>query len=158
MKTNNQFTGIRGFMILAAMCAVLSAFAPRFGAHSFQVYLDDKVVADQYIDSRTIVPKIVIDPADNHKQLVVKYSECGRTVSGRMLMIKDADDKVLKEWKFDGISKGFGNPMSCSIKDVIALKPKTSNSLKLFYASADFPAGQHFATLVVGPGANTASN
>jgi hypothetical protein len=155
MKTNMQF---KSLMVLIALCALFSAFAPLPGAHSFQVYLDDKVVADQYIDRTRTAPKITIDPAENHKQLVVKYNECNRTVSGRVLTIKDTDDKVLKELKFDGTSKGFENPMSCNVRDLVALKPKTGNTLKLYYASVDFPEGQHVATLVIGPGTNTASN
>lgn len=159
MKTTRVFNGqLRAIMVLGALCAVLSAFAPMPGAHSFQVYLDDKVVADQYVDSKSIIPKIAIDPAENHKQLILKYNECGRTVSGRAITIKDLSGKVLREWKFDGTSKGFEKPMSCRISDIVALKPENGNAIKLYYSSADFPAGQQVATLVRGPGANTAAN
>ena len=38
---------------------------------------------------------------------IVKYNECGRTVSGRMITLKDHNDKVLKTWHFDGKSTGY---------------------------------------------------
>jgi len=155
MKTNMH---LKTVVIFTALCAVMSAFAPMPGAHSFQVYLDDKIVADQYMKASHIAPKIIIDPAENHKQLVLKYSECGRTVSGRVISIKDNNDKLLKEWKFDGTTKAFEDPMTFNIKDLVALKQKSSNTLKLYYASADFPGGQHVVTLVLGPGTNTAAN
>jgi hypothetical protein len=155
MKTNMQ---LKGLVVLTALCAVLSAFAPMPGAHSFQVYLDDRIVADQYTDRRTIAPKISLDPAENQKQLILKYNECGRTVTGRVVTFKDAEDKVLKEVKFEGTAKGFENPMTFSLKDIVALKSKNGNALKVYYASADFPDGQHVVTLVIGPGTSTASN
>lgn len=154
MKTNRQF---KGLLALAALCAVLSAFAPMPGAHNYQVYLDNKIVADQYVNRNTIAPKIAVDPAENQTQLIIKYNECGRTVTGRTITIKDTDEKVLKEWKFDGTAKGYESPMSCSIKDIVALKPR-NKEMKVYYASADFPEGQHVVTLVVGPGKSTASN
>lgn len=153
MKTNIQF---KLLLVLIALGAVLSAFAP-MGQHNFQVYLDDQIVADQYASRNMIAPKINIDPAENHTKLVVKYNECGRTVTGRVITLKDNDNKVLKELRFDGTAKGYENPMSCDVKDIVALKPKSGNTLKLYYSSTDFREGQLVATLVLGPGTNTAS-
>ncbi|HMJ67920.1 MAG TPA: hypothetical protein VK508_03455 [Cyclobacteriaceae bacterium] len=154
MKTNMQF---KGLTVLAALCMILSSFALKPGAHSCQVYLDDKLLVDQYMVNRTIARKIIIDPAENHKQFTLKYNECGRTVTGRVIIIKDENDKVLKEFKFDGSTKGYEDPMTCSVKDLVALK-QTSGNLKVYYASNDFPEGQHVASLVIGPGTNTALN
>ena len=36
------------FVIWAALCAFLLSFSFKPGAHSFQVYLDSKLVIDQY--------------------------------------------------------------------------------------------------------------
>ena len=59
-------------------------------------------------------PKVVIDPSENHKQLVVKYSECGRTVTNRVMSIKDLNDKTLKEWRFEGSTSGLLRTISDS--------------------------------------------
>ncbi|MEJ0030701.1 MAG: hypothetical protein WDO15_10180 [Bacteroidota bacterium] len=52
------------------------------GAHAFQVYIDSKLVADQYVTRNTSIPKVALDPTDGNNEIIVKYSECGRTVSG----------------------------------------------------------------------------
>jgi hypothetical protein len=154
MKTNIQF---RVLVVLTVLCAVMSSFAPLPGAHNFQVYLDDKLVIDQYAKhGSTGAPNVIVDPAENHKQLVVKYNECGRTVSGRAIIIKDSDDKVLKEFKFEGSASGLKDAMTCSVKDILALKQASGNKLKMVYSSIDFPEGQQVATIVIGPGTNTA--
>jgi hypothetical protein len=154
MKTNMQF---KGLMVLAVLCMILSSFVLEPGAHSCQVYLDDKLLVDQYLVQKAAPAKIIVDPAENHKQLILKYNECGRTVTGRVITIKDESDKVLKEFRFDGSTKGYENPMAVSVKDLLALKQQSGN-LKLYYASTDFPDGQHVALLIIGPGKNTALN
>jgi hypothetical protein len=87
----------------------------------------------------------------------VKYSECGRTVTGRKITVKDDKDKVLKQWKFEGSSTGFQESMTCQVKDLLDLKQKGSNTLKLYYSSNDFPEGQQIASLLLTGNATTAS-
>ena len=139
-----------------AICSILFSFANIIGAHNFQVMLDGKVVIDQYVDSKSIAPTLVLDPADNQSQLTIKYNECGRTVSGRTITVKDEKNQVLKDWRFEGETSGYKDPMTCAVKDIIALKQKGSNNLKLFYSSKEFPHGQQVATLVVGGDAKAA--
>lgn len=153
MKTIVQ---IKILLVLVALSAIMQSFAP-MGAHSFQILLDDKQLADQYATSKMTMPKIVIDPAENHKQLVVKYNECGRTVTGRVISVKDSNNKLVKEWRFEGEATGFKDAMAFNVKDIVALKNGSNNTLQLFYSSNDFREGQQIATLVIGPGTNTAS-
>lgn len=143
-------------LVLLAFIATLSGFAP-MGAHSFLIQLDDKTVSEQYVINTTTIPKVVLDPAENHKQLTVKYNECGRTVSGRVISVKDGNNTVVKQWKFEGTTSGYKDAMTVGVKDILALKKNSSNTLNMYYASAEFPAGQHIATIVIGPGNNTAS-
>ena len=140
-----------------AICTMLFAFTRPMGAHSVQVYLDKKLVIDQYVDYKKDAPKVKLAATDNYKQLIVKYDECGRTVTGRKLTLKDEHNKVLKAWQFKGSANGFGQPMECQFKDIMALKQKGSNTLKLYYSSNDFPEGQHVASLVIGADRATAS-
>jgi hypothetical protein len=148
MKKIKQHPWTSGVVLVAFV--VLSSFAFMPGAHSFQVYLDSKMVADQYVTRDMVVPVLSIDPADRNNDIIVKYSECGRTVSQRTLTIKNAQDKVLKEWHFDGATAGFKDAMSIKVKDVVALKPNAGSSLKLIYTSNDFKAGQQVASLAIG--------
>jgi hypothetical protein len=156
MKKIISFSWVNAMLGLA-LCSFLFAFANLPGAHSVQVYLDNKMVIDQYIGHKTGAPKLTLDNAKKYNQLIVKYNECGRTVSGRKITIKDSNDKVLKDWRFEGSSTGFDKPMECSMKEIVSLKQKGSNTLKLFYSSADFPEGQEFASLVFSGDETTAS-
>ena len=135
-------------LLAVALFTIVSGFSP-FGAHAVKVYLDDKLVADQYLSSKSNSPSLTLDPAAKYDKLIVKYSECGRTVSDRKITAKDDTNKVLKEWRFPGSSTGFEGAMECSVKEIIALKPK-SNSPKLYYSSNDFPEGQPFLSLIIG--------
>jgi len=139
------------------LCFVLFGFSVTSGAHSVQVYLDSKLLIDQYINREAVAAKLDLDRAENNSQLIVKYSECGRTVTGRKITLKDNDDNVLKEWKFEGPSTGFQEPMACPVKDIRSLKTKKNNTFKLYYSSDDFPAGQQIAYLLLGGNATTAA-
>jgi hypothetical protein len=143
-------------LVGVALSTILFSFSSMPGAHSVQVYLDDKLVIDHYIDEKTQVPKVVVDPSENYTQLIVKYSECGRTVTGRTITLKTPDSKVLKEWRFEGASAGYKDPMAISTKEITGLKQKGTNNLSLFYSSNEFPEGQQVASLVIGTEATTA--
>jgi hypothetical protein len=156
MKTTN-YTYWRNTLVGVALCSILFASSSLTGAHNVQVYLDDKLVVDHYVDSKTKTPKILVDPAENYGQLTVKYNECGRTVTGRVITLKTEENKVLKEWRFEGSSSGFENPMQIPVKEITSLKQKGTNSVNLFYSSNDFREGQQIASLVLSGGTTTAA-
>src|SRR5258706_6701258 len=145
-------------LISAALFAFLLSFSLRPGAYSSRVYLDSKLVIDQYVNSKLDEPKLVLDPAENHNKLIVQYNECGRTVTGRIISIKDDNNTVLKEWHFEGSSSGYHESMTCNVKDILALKQKGSNALKLYYSSGEFREGQLIAHLVISSESKTALN
>lgn len=149
MKKNISFSWVNA-LVGVTLGAILFSFAPRPGAHSVQVYLDSKLMIDQYVNFKSEAPRLVLDPAEKFNQLIVKYSECGRTVTGRVLTLKDDHNNVVKDWRYEGSSKGFSESMSCAVKDIVALKQKGSHTLKLFYSSNDFPEGHQVAYLVIG--------
>jgi hypothetical protein len=143
-------------LVIVTLCAALFSFSRTPGAHSFQVYLDDKLMFDRYIQSNMDVPTLSVNPAENHRQLIIKYNECGRPVTGRMITIKNSQNIVLKDWRFDGATSGYKDPMVCAFKDIIALKQKGSDALKIFYSSKEFPEGQEIARVVIEDGGKTA--
>ena len=155
MKTTIIFSRTNA-LVGVALCAILFSFASTPGAHSFQVYLDSKLMIDQYVNSKMVAPTLLVDGAENYNQLIVKYSECGRTVTGRRITIKDDNNKVLKDWRFEGATSGFEDPMTCLVKDITALKQKGSKNLRLYYSSNEFPEGQQIANLVISGEGTTA--
>ena len=156
MKKIIRFSSVHA-LVGVALCSTLFSFASLMGSHSVQVYLDSKLVIDQYIHSKASVPKLILDPAEKYSQLIVKYNECGRTVTGRSLTLKDDNDKIVKKWNFEGESTGYEESMTCLVKDLLALKPKESNTLSLYYSSNEFPDGQQIAQVVIRDKTTTAS-
>jgi len=154
-KTTSQFWV--NALVGVALCSILFAFTAATGAHSVRIYLDGKLMVEQYISSKSETARITLDPDGKHNQLMVRYNECGRTVSGRKITLKDSNDKVLKEWRFEGSSTGFEGSMECATKDILQLKSKESNTLKLCYSSNDFPDGGVIAYLIIGGNTSTAS-
>ena len=144
-------------LVGVALCATLFSFSMLPGAHSVQIYLDSKLMIDQHIDFKSDAQKLKLGPAEKYSQLIVKYNECGRTVTGRALALKDDHNKVLKDWRYEGSSTGYSESMSCPVKEIIALKQKGSNTLKLYYSSKEFPEGYQIAYLVISGNAATAS-
>ena len=155
MKKIIRFSWLNA-LIGVALCTTLFSFSRMTGTHSFQVYLDDKLMIDQYVNSKMIAPALQLNPTENHNQLIVKYNECGKTVTGRTLSIRSQEGKVLKDWHFEGESTGYEESMVCNVKEITALKQKESNTLKLYYSSKEFPEGQQIANLTIGSEATTA--
>jgi hypothetical protein len=91
MKKIIRFSWVNS-LVGVVLCATLFSFSTTPGAHNFQVYLDSKLVIDQYVNSSMDAPKVQLDPAVNYNQLIVKYNECGRTVTGRKITIKDSNN------------------------------------------------------------------
>ncbi len=144
-------------LVGVALCATLFSFSNMPGAHSVQIYLDSKLVLEQHINFKSDAQKLTLDVSGKYNQLTVKYNECGRTVSGRVLTLKDDHNRVLKDWHYEGASTGYSESMSCQVKDIIALKPKGSNTMKLYYSSNDFQEGQQIAYLIISDKVATAS-
>jgi hypothetical protein len=155
MKKIIRFSWIN-VLVGIALCAILFSFSRITGAHNFQVFLDSKLMIDQYVNSKMEAPTLIVDPDKNYNQLIVKYNECGRTVTDRKISVRDENNKVLKEWRFEGATAGYKDPMTCSVKDITALKQKGSNTLKLYYSSNEFSEGQQIANLVISGEATTA--
>jgi hypothetical protein len=149
MKTNQHHSWAAP-VVIAALCLVLASFRLMPGAHSFQLYLDDKMVAEQYVSSKTAAPKIELGATGKYNDIVVKYNECNHPTSGRVLTIKDEQDNTLKQWNYEGQTTGYKDPMILKVKDVVALKPKGNNTLRLYYSSKEFENGQLIANVVVG--------
>src|SRR5687767_11040161 len=100
-------------------CFILLTGFDRPGAHSIQVYFDNDMVLEKYVDSKWVAPVVELDPSGKYKNISVRYNECGRTVDGRKLTAVDNNNVELKSWKFEGPTSGFSKPMTCQVKEII---------------------------------------
>jgi len=135
-------------LLLIAGIFALSGF-DRPGAHSVQISIDNELIQEMYVHSRSKAPAFQLDPSKNYKELTVRYNECGRTVDGRRLTLTDKNGQELKTWRFEGATAGFKDAMTCQVKDMLSFAKAGNNELRLSYASNDFPEGSHILTLEV---------
>ena len=108
-KINYQPTIL--FVLLLALSGVLFSFSVKtveaissyksnFGGEGFEVYLNDKLVLQQYGEKMNIVKTVELDQSAGNGELAIRYYHCGRPGKSRVVTIKDEKNVVLKEWRF----------------------------------------------------------
>ncbi len=118
-----------------------------FGGEGFEVYLNDKLVLQQYGKDINTVKNLQLDQSASNGQLAIRYYHCGRPGKSRIVTIKDEQNVVLKEWKF-GDAKDASAKVSCSVKDIVTLpKINAGKKVNLYYAASELPNGRLLATL-----------
>lgn len=118
-----------------------------FGGEGFEVYLNDKLVLQQYGEKMNTVKTLELDQSASNGQLAIRYYHCGKPGKSRVVTIKDEQNIVLKEWRF-GDAKDASSKVSCNVKDIFALpKFKAGKKLNLYYAATELPNGRLLATL-----------
>ena len=153
-KINYQPTII--FALLIALSGVLFSFSVKtaetiyknnFGGEGFEVYLNDKLVLQQYGNDMDKIKNLQLDQSASNGQLAIRYYHCGRPGKSRIVSIRDEQNVVLKEWKF-GDAKDASAKVSCSVKDIVTLpKIKAGKKVNLYYAANELPNGRLLATL-----------
>jgi hypothetical protein len=152
-KINYQPTIL--FALLLALSGVLFSFSVKtisfyknnFGGEGFEIYLNDKLVLQQYGKDIDQVKSLQLDQSVSNGQLAIRYYHCGRPGKGRVVTIRDQQNVVLKEWKF-GDAKDASAKVCCNVKDILALpKLKTGQKVNLYYSSNELPKGRLLAIL-----------
>ena len=152
-KINYQPTIL--FALLLALSGVLFSFSVKtissyknnFGGEGFEVYLNDKLVLQQYGKDIDQVKSLQLDQGISNGQLAIRYYHCGRPGKGRVVTIRDQQNVVLKEWKF-GDAKDASAKVCCNVKDILALpKLKAGQKVNLYYSSNELPKGRLLAIL-----------
>jgi len=125
----------------------LSSYKSNFGGEGFEVYLNDKLILQQFGKNMDEVKSVQLDQSASNGQLAIRYYHCGRPGKSRVVTIKDEQNVVLKEWRF-GDAKDASAKVSCNVKDIFALpKFKAGKKVNLYYAATELPNGRLLATL-----------
>ncbi len=146
------------FVLLIALSGVLFSFSVKtaetifanknFGGEGFEVYLNNKLVLQQFGEKMNDVKSIQLDQSASNGQLAIRYFHCGRPGKSRVVAIKDEQNVVLKEWRF-GDTKDENAKLCCNVKDILALpKLKAGQKVNLYYASSEVPNGRLLAKLI----------
>ena len=146
IQTVSKALAIRS-LVLVALCATLFSFSEKIGADSFTIYLNDKLILQQYVGSKEGVKSLSLKTSDANDILKIQYSHCGKTGIKRNITIQDGHNKVLKTWQF---SDNASAVMDFKVKEVLALPKNTGDQrLQLVYSSIEIPKGMVLAGIMV---------
>ena len=134
-------------LLLVTLSAPLFSSAPKFGGEGFEVYINNKLVLQRFGDQLDIVKTISLTQYSPGDQITIKYHHCGRVGKSRTIVIKDAQNKVLKQWKYTDVAEPVAG-MNCAVKDIISLE-NTSTVLNLYYSSTELPGGRLLASFTI---------
>lgn len=139
-------------LVLVTLFGTLVSFSTTKGGEGFEIYLNNKLVLQQYGSQLNATKSLQLDQRNANDELTIKYHHCGKVGKNRTLVLKDGNNKVLKQWSFaDGTDAS--NPMTCKVKDILSLQKKNaSTTINLFYSSSELPKGRVLASIA---GVNT---
>ena len=125
---------------LVAAIFIISGFrtAPLPGGESYKVYLNNKLVMDQFSDHK----QLMLGKENRNDKIMITYNHCGIAGKKRTLTVKDETGKELKQYRFN--DAGLSDRMVIQVSDLWSLKksnPK-SGSLSILYSSEQLPAGR----------------
>ena len=145
-------------VLLVALSGILYSFSVKtaeslflhksdFGGEGFEVYLNNKLVLQQFGEKMNVVKTLQLDQSESNGQLAIRYYHCGQPGRSRTVTIKDENNAVLKEWKF-GDTKDVAAKLCCNVKDILSLpKLRTGKKVQLYYTSTQLPKGRLLAML-----------
>ena len=138
------------FMVLLLSCFVLISFSAKAGGDSYEIYLNNKLILKQYQFQTLSLTSLNLNRSNIQDQLVIYYAHCSekdQTGKGRSIVIKDAQGKTLKEWKFSDAS-GDRSGMTIPVKDLLDLQNgNAENTLTIYYSSAGHPQSKILSSL-----------
>jgi hypothetical protein len=147
MQTKNQLRLATALFTLGMFTLTLFSSSFRPGADHYEIYLNKKLVLQQYVTQSAAIKSVALDQRNQNDQIDVFYSHCGQLGAKRTITIKDGK-AVLKQWSFsDGADNKF---MSVGAKDILAFQNKNSDrKLSLYYSSKELPEGRLLASVIL---------
>jgi hypothetical protein len=143
-KRNLRFLAYSLLGIMVSI-AVFSFSAPS-GADSFQIYLDKKLIVEDYVHLAKKVKTINIQAANHNSQLEVYYNHCGELGRSRTIVLKDNQNRILREFRF----KDGNKFMTCKVSDFIDFKKKNPvPAINLYYSAQQSPEPRLLANILV---------
>ena len=135
-------------VLLAAASSFIYSFVTPMGGEGFEIYLDNKLVLQQFNREMKEKKNIQLTAANSKSELKVKYYHCGMAGKSRTLQLKNADQKTLKQWQFDN-SEGKNFAISVAVKDILSSQEQAgSSTIYLYYSSKEAPQGRLLAGIV----------
>ncbi len=135
------------FLVAASSC-IYSFVKPAAGGEGFQIYIDNKLVLQQFNQEMKELKNIQLTAAQSKSELKVKYYHCGMAGNSRILELKNNEQKTIKRWEFEnGEGKNFA--VTVKVKEILDSQEKLGNgTIYLYYSSKEAPQGRLLAGIV----------
>jgi|CXWL01.1.fsa_nt_gi hypothetical protein len=133
-------------MALAAICATLFSFSPKPGGEGFEIYLNNKVLLQQYGSEMNSIKNLELNQSSPGDKLTIKYHHCGKVGKKRVVSIKDEQNNLLKEFRYADAATPAA-AMALPVKDILSLKKENNSVLKMYYSSSELPNGRLLAAI-----------
>lgn len=144
MKTVNSFL----IVVFAVMITALYSFVSPTGGEGFQIYVDNKLVLEKFHHDMKKPTNLKLNPASANSRLEVKFYHCGLAGKSRSLSLKDAGQKLLKQWDFTN-EEGKNFAVTIPVKELINFQQKAGDAtLYLYYSSKEAADGRLLTGLV----------
>lgn len=135
---------IKSSLLLFISCS-LTAFTNAPGGEGFEVYLDDKLIMQQYGSEMNSLKSVQLDQRSEKSILTVKYHHCGKVGKNRVISLLNADGKAIRQWRFSDKNEPL-TPMNCAVRDILAAS-KGNAVFRLYYSSTELPKGRTIASV-----------
>ncbi len=145
MKSINRAAIVLKALALVVLFATTSSFTGTWGGDHYKIYVNNKLVLEQFVYMQKSVQTISLNQRSVNDQVSVYYSHCGKAGTARTISIKDDNNKVVKSWSF--ADAALDAPMICKAKDILALH---GEKLGIYYSSKELPAGKLLANVIIG--------
>ena len=133
-----------GIAAVLAVCITLFSFSSKWGGEGFEIYLNNKLVMQQFGKDMDNVRSLQLDANYYNSQLSVKYYHCGKMGTNRRISVRDQHNNLLKEWQFVNSSDVA---MNCPVNEIMSLQKEKNKSLNLFYSSTELAKERLLVTI-----------
>ncbi len=141
----NFFTSAGCLALVVLLSTALISFTKPFGGDFIRVYLDNKLVIEQFLHMEKGVKSLTLQPTHKAGKLKVQYSHCGVAGKSRELIMRDAQNKEIRKWKYaDGSEKDLS--MNLQVKEILDAA-KNKSKINLYYSSREIPKGKQVLSL-----------
>lgn len=141
---NLNFKPLIAIAILFSSFAILSSFSSLPGGEGFEIFLNNKLVIQQFGTKMNDIKSISLSQASAGDQVSIKYYHCGRIGKNRTVYIKSRSNATLKEWKYKDASKPVA-AMNFTVNEVLQLRKNSNGLLGIYYSSSELPEGRLLA-------------
>lgn len=127
----------KGFIILL-IAGLSQGFSTKPGGDFYRIFLNDKLVVEQFLTEPKSVPPLSLNTANGNDQLFIHFSHCGVAGKGRTITLTDEKGKPVKVWKFADTKSTV---MQLPVKEIATASGKMATGT-IYYASKEKPSSQ----------------